>query len=516
MLQLKDVSITYKKDLRILISKLSLVLNPGDKTALIGEEGNGKSTLMKLIYDERLVEDYIEFSGEIIRNGSILGYLKQELDSQDKEMSVYGFLSQEPDFYEMDRKELAKLANKMGLSIELLYSDQRVDTLSGGEKVKLQMVRILCRRPDILLLDEPSNDIDLETLEWLEGFVNQWEGAVLFISHDETFLERTANRVIHLEMLKKKKESRHTISNTGYTEYIEKRRHQLAKQEQVAKMERRDFQSQQERLQRIEQKVESQQNKISRQDPHGGRMLKKKMKAVKSFEHRFERESSEMTELPETEEAIFLRFHGGHKIPQGKIVLELDEETLWAEERLLAEPINLRVRGPQKVCIIGKNGVGKTTLLKMITDQLLAREDIQAAYMPQDYRDRMDFDSTPVEFLSQTGDKEEQTRIRTFLGSLKYTKEEMERPIRELSGGQKAKLFLLYLSMNGADVLVLDEPTRNFSPLSNPVIRQILRDFDGAIISVSHDRKYISEVCDMVYELTDKGLLPISDQGKRN
>ena len=505
MLQLKDVSITYKKDLRVFISKLSLVLNPGDKAALIGEEGNGKSTLMKLVYDERMVEDYIEFSGEIIRNGSVFGYLKQELDSQDKELSVYEFLTQEPDFYEMDGKELAKLANKIGLPVELLYSDQKVNTLSGGEKVKLQMVRILCRRPDILLLDEPSNDIDLETLEWLERFVDQWEGAVLYISHDETFLERTANRVIHLEMLKKKKESRHTISNTGYTEYVEDRQHRLVKQEQVAKMERREFQAQQERLRRIEQKVENQQNKISRQDPHGGKLLKKKMKAVKSFEHRFERESADMTEIPETEEAMFFRFHGSCKIPQGKIVLELEEEKLQAGERLLAEHINLQVRGPEKVCIIGKNGVGKTTLLKMIAEKLLAREDIHAAYMPQDYKDRMDFDSTPVAFLSQTWDKEEQTRIRTYLGSLKYTKEEMEHPIRELSGGQKAKLFLLYLSMNGADVLVLDEPTRNFSPLSNPVIRQLLKDFDGAIISVSHDRKYISEVCNTIYELTEEG-----------
>ena len=102
MLQLKDVSITYKKDLRVLISQLSLVLNPGDKAALIGEEGNGKSTLMKLIYDEGMVEDYIEFSGDIIRNGSVQGYLKQELDSGDKEMSVYEFMEQEPAFYDMD------------------------------------------------------------------------------------------------------------------------------------------------------------------------------------------------------------------------------------------------------------------------------------------------------------------------------------------------------------------------------------------------------------------------------
>lgn len=505
MLQLKDVSITYKKDLRMLISGLSLVLNPGDKAALIGEEGNGKSTLMKLIYNEDLVEDYIDFSGEIIRNGCVSGYLKQELDSRDKGRSVYEFMGEEPAFYDMAGRELAEWADKLGLPVELLYSDQRVGTLSGGEKVKLQMVRILCRRPDLLLLDEPSNDIDLETLEWLEKFVNQWEGPVLFISHDETFLERTANRIIHVEMLKKKREPRHTVCNTGYMEYIEARGRHMVKQEQLARKERSEYRAQQERFRRIQQKVEHQQNSISRQDPAGGRLLKKKMKAVKSLERRYEKESADMTEMPEAEEAIFFRFHGDQGIPQGKTVLDLKQETLSAGGRLLAEHIELRVRGPEKVCIIGKNGVGKTTLLKKIAGQLLTREDIRAAYMPQDYKDRMDFDSTPVAFLSKTGEKEEMTKIRTFLGSLKYTVEEMEHPIRELSGGQKAKLLLLGISMDGANVLVLDEPTRNFSPLSNPVIRQMLQSFDGAVISVSHDRKYISEVCDAVYELTGEG-----------
>lgn len=505
MLQLKGVSITYKKDLRVFISKLSLVLNPGDKMALVGEEGNGKSTLLKLVYDEGLVEDYVEFSGEILRDGGVFGYLKQELDNGEKEMPVYGYLCQETAFYDMDGKELAKMAKQLGLPLELLYSGQKMGTLSGGEKVKLQMVRILCKRPDVLLLDEPSNDIDLPTLEWMEQFVNRWEGAVLFVSHDETFLERTANRILHLEMLKKKREPRHTVSNTGYTEYVERRLRGMEKQEQLARKERSEYQAKREQFKRIRQKVEHQQNTITRQDPQGGRLLKKKMKAVQSLGRRFEREAANMTEMPETEEAISFRFHGNHAVPPGKTVLELKREQLWVGERLLAEPINLCVRGAEKICIIGKNGVGKTTLLKKIAEQLLAREDIRAAYMPQDYADGMDFDSTPVAFLSRTGDKEEQTRIRTFLGSLKYTREEMEHPVRELSGGQKAKLFLLHISMGGDNVLVLDEPTRNFSPLSNPVIRQMLRAFDGAIISVSHDRKYISEVCDTVYELTREG-----------
>lgn len=512
MLQIKNVSITYKRDLRILISELSLILNPGDKVALIGEEGNGKSTLMKLIYDENLVENYIEHSGEIIKNNCVLGYLQQELDSREKELSVYEFLTKESGFYEMDQKELAERANKIGFSPEFLYSEQKVGTLSGGEKVKLQIVRILCRRPDILLLDEPSNDIDLEMLEWLEDFILEWEGAVLFISHDETLLERTANRVIHLEMLKKKREPKHTISNVGYAEYIERRQHQLKKQEQIAKKERSEYRAQQERFRRIEQKVEHQQAAISRQDPHGARLLKKKMKAVKSLEHRFERETDEMTEIPDVEEAIFFKFHKGEPIPRGKMVLEFKQEKLSVDEHILTDHIDLRVRGPEKICIIGRNGAGKTTLLKLIAEQLLQREDMQVVYMPQDYKSRMDFESTPIDFLSNVGDKEEQTKIRTFLGSLKFTREEMEHPIRVLSGGQKAKLFLLRISMSGANVLILDEPTRNFSPLSNPVIRELLKNFEGAIISVSHDRKYIAEVCDTVYELTKGGLVRVAEQ----
>ncbi len=248
-----------------------------------------------------------------------------------------------------------------------------------------------------------------------------------------------------------------------------------------------------------------QQETITRQDPAGARLLKKKMKAVKSMERRFDKESDMMTEIPDVEEAIFFQFAETDKIPQGKVVLHLEREKLYAGDRCLTKNIQLEIRGPQKVCIIGRNGVGKTTLLKLAAEELLPRKDIRAAYMPQDYRDRMNFADTPLSYLGITGDKEEQTKIRTFLGSLKFTKEEMEHPIGELSGGQKAKLFLLSICVEKANVLILDEPTRNFSPLSNPVIRKMLKEFSGAVISVSHDRKYMAEVCDTIYELSEEG-----------
>ena len=143
----------------------------------------------------------------------------------------------------------------------------------------------------------------------------------------------------------------------------------------------------------------------------------------------------------------------------------------------------------------------------MIAEELLARTDIHAAYMPQNYEDLLNLETNPVDYLARTGDKEELTQIRTFLGSLKYTFDEMDHPIAELSGGQKAKVLLLKMSLSGANVLILDEPTRNFSALSAPVLRRMLAEFPGAVISISHDRKYLTEVCDKVYRLTEEGLL---------
>lgn len=510
MIQIRKVSITYKKDLRELVSELSFVLNNGDKCAMIGEEGNGKSTLLKLIYDKDLVADYVDYSGEIILNQSVLGYLGQELEPAEREKSVYDFLSAEPKFLESDSRELNEYAARLRVPVQLLYSDQRMDTLSGGEKIKICMLRILCRRPDVLLLDEPSNDIDLKTLLWLEQFILDWEGPLLFISHDETFLEHTANKIIHLEQIRRKKKARHTVKSLSYGAYVNERSGGLQKQEQLAKAERSEYKKQQEKFLRIQQKVEHQQAAISRQDPHGGQLLKKKMHAIKSMERRFEKEYEQMTEFPDVEEAIFTKFGETRELPAGKTVLDISLPELKAGERVLARNICLRVTGSEKICLTGDNGAGKTTFLKLITAGLLARTDIRAAYIPQNYADPEGFGAalrvTPVEFLAERGDKEEITKIRTYLGSLKFTADETEHSVGELSGGQRAKLLLLKICMSGANVLILDEPTRNFSPLSGPVIRKLLAGFPGAIISISHDRKYLAEVCDKIYLLTEEGL----------
>lgn len=506
MLQIKNLNIMHRDDLRTIIKDFSLNLNEGDKAVIIGEEGNGKSTLLKIIYDDNLVSDYVEYSGEIFKNNLIIGYLAQELSEEQKNMAILEFFSELESFYDLNPKELSDIASSLGFDIELFYSDQLVGQLSGGEKVKLQLARILMQAPDILLLDEPSNDIDIETLEYLENFINNVKIPVLFISHDETLIENTANVIIHLEQLKRNTLPQYTVAKSDYKTYVKERINRLAHQEQVARKERSDYEKQQERYRKILQKVEHQQNVISRQDPAGGRLLKKKMHAVKSMGKRFDREFENMTEIPDTEDAIFVKFNDAISLPNGKQVIDYSLAQVKIGDRILANNIELMVRGPEKVCIIGKNGIGKTTLIRIIAEELLNRKDIKASYMPQDYEDLLDFSKSPIEYLTVTGEKEENARIRTFLGSMRYTADEMNHKISQLSGGQKAKLLFLKMTMDGSNVLILDEPTRNFSPLSNPVIRQILKEYKGAIISISHDRKYINEVCSVVYDLKEDGL----------
>lgn len=507
MLQIKNLTITLLKDLRVILKDFSFTLKNGDRAALIGEEGDGKSTLLKLICNDSLVKNYIQYTGSIIKNNAQAGYICQELPAGDACKSIIDFCAEEPNFYGLTSKELSELAFRLGLSPDIFFSNRAVKTLSGGEKIKLQFARILMGKPDILLLDEPSNDLDIATLLWLENFINTCGLPVIFVSHDETLIENTANVIIHIEQLRRKSVPRCTVKRCPYGQFISERNLEISKQAQIAGEEKAKHDKQQEKYRRIQSKVEHELNTISRGNPHGGTMLKRKMKSVKSMGKRFQKEYENITEFPDTEKPINVKFQDVAPVPPSKTVLDLKLDTLCSDENVLAENVMLHVNGGEKICITGRNGVGKTTLLKKIACMLLPRKDIKAAYMPQDYGEILSSGITPVEFLSQTHDKNETTKIMTFLGSMNYTEDEMFHTVSGLSGGQKAKLIFLKMVFGKCNVLILDEPTRNFSPLSCAEIRCALKSFCGTIISVSHDRKYISDVCGTVYILSKSGLI---------
>jgi len=276
MLSVRHLSVTHLRDLKELIHDLSFTVSGTDRLAVIGEEGNGKSTLLKLIYDAQSVQSYCSHTGEIACPGEAPGYLSQEIPPESRDLPVYAWCAEHPAFLDISPKELNRLCAQLQLPPDICYADQPVASLSGGEKVKLRLLLALCGHPTLLLLDEPSNDLDLPTLRFLEGFILSCGLPVVFISHDETLLSRTATRVLHLEMAYHKKEPRWTLANMPYDQYMAQRAHAIQRQEAQAQMERREERAQQERFQRIQQAVEHAQNAVSRQDPGTGRLLKKK------------------------------------------------------------------------------------------------------------------------------------------------------------------------------------------------------------------------------------------------
>ena len=504
MLEVRNLSVSTLAG-RKLLDGVTFVANDNDKIAIIGEEGNGKTTLLKAIYDKSLLAKDFVVSGSIVKPSDI-GYLEQILNPEWYNFTAVDYLlmkdiNSEPDYaIYNDFGEISQLVSKFGLKEDFLDGVQPIGTLSGGEKVKLQLIKILYHNPSLILMDEPTNDLDIETLEMLEKFICESKTPIIYVSHDETLLERTANHILHLEQIKRKTEPRSTFSALSYNEYVSTRAAALIKQDQIATSEQAERKEQL----RITNEIKG---KIQQANP--GRT--NSMRAVIAREARWER--TEVTQHTDTEDSIRLRFAYDAELPAKKQVLKLNLPVLENEDKVLAENVVLNVVGPQRVVIVGKNGCGKSTLLKQIYKKYMEEpvSGLKVSYMPQNYEDFLDMEGTPLDYLCHDASKQEQELVRTVLGRLKFTSQEMQTQIKYLSGGQRAKVYLTHLMMRESNVLILDEPTRNLSPLSNPAVREFFNSYQGAIISVSHDRKFISEVCDQVYELDKNGLKERTD-----
>ncbi len=497
MFEVKNLSIRLND--RYLVENLSFVLSEGDKMALIGEEGNGKSTLLKVFL---LQAPYVEVFGKVNCYENKVGYLEQSLNEKDAKKSVYDFLFENDQIYYEKSHSFYRYLKSFHLNEIIL--EQTLESLSGGESVKVRLLKLLLDDCDVLFLDEPTNDLDLCSLEWIENFIKYTTKPILYVSHDETLLSNTANRILHFEQVRKKTYCRYTLFNGDYATYVAQRLKGIEIQTEQAKFEKRKLSQQQEKLNRVMQKVEYQQNTISRKNPHGAKVLKKKMHTLKVQERKLE--TWEVTELPDVEESISFCFDSVF-IPNTKHILHITLSTLEVNSKVLSQNIDLDVVGPVHLAIIGKNGMGKSTFLKIIYENLKHRTDLRVGYMPQNYEEEMSANFSVLSFIFPKGNQEELTLARKYLGNMHLTQEEMLTDFKKISNGTKVKVFLAKFVLNQCNVLILDEPTRNVSPLSNPVIRKMLSEFKGTIISVSHDRKYLQEVVDEIYELTPEGLV---------
>lgn len=506
MLQIKNLDINLIKDDRELLKDFDLALNPGDKVGLIGEEGNGKSILLKTITRRESVEKYAQVSGQIHKKGEIIGYLPQSLDNNLLDLTVANYMNHILDMDIVDYNKLYKYLDQFGLDEDLVFGKLKLSDLSGGERIKILLLFEILKNPTVFLFDEPTNDLDYESTNFITKIMHDMKIPLIFVSHDPELLRNVANRIVHLEQVHRRQIPRHTVFNGPYDLYIRERENKIRTQNARANKDREEFDKKVERYRKVYDSVNHAIN--ATKNDIEGKNLKDKMSSVKSLGKRLDKEKENLTQRPDVEDAIGIFFDNSIEVPNSKVVLDLKLNELKVGEKLLSQNIDLKITGPEKICIVGENGAGKTTLLKEIYKHL-EKSNLKIGYMPQDYFGKLKDFETPISYLAPSGSKEEKTRVSNLLGSLNFAREEMERSLISLSGGQNAKVFFAKMNMDRAEVLVLDEPTRNLSPLSQPEIIESLNKFKGAIIGVSHDKDFINQVFHKVYELDTSGLRKI-------
>ena len=374
MLIISNLTIVLKKDLRTLIKDFSFVLNKKDKVGIIGEEGNGKSSLLKVIYNPEEASKYLEITGNISIKDEKIGYLPQMIDEEKLNLSISELLNKEIDYSLLDYKKYYLYIDMFHLDEDKLLSNEiKVKSLSGGERIKLFLLIELMKEPTTLLLDEPSNDLDLSSLNLLEELIKNIDMPVMFISHDESLLSKCANKIIHIESLKSKSEPRVTFKSLNYDDYFTSREDFLDKNIQEYKKDKENFEKKMDKFNKVYQSVNYALNTVSRSQPGVAKNLKDKMHSVKSMEKRYAKEKETLTQKYEVEEGINLKFDNlnildvkGNSsnsktnclIDSSKVVLDLNIEQLKInnEITLVDKPISLYIKGSKKIAIIGENG----------------------------------------------------------------------------------------------------------------------------------------------------------------
>ena len=496
MLEINQLSIHHLKDSKPIITDLHLIVNPGEKLAIIGEEGTGKSSLLKTIVSPKLIASYADYTGQIHNQFKKIGYLPQSLSRKESDQTVSDFLYKNMD-YLFNYTAFYQMAAQLGLNLTILEEkNQPLSCLSGGEKLKLQLSKLTGQEADLLLLDEPTSDLDIDSQAVLKKFIQESNKTIIFISHDEAILEDTATAILHLELLKHRQLPRASYFQGKYQDYLKQRQSAYTKQLQEAKNDCRLKEKRDAKIQRLHQAA--QYNVRHTHDSTLGRLAAKKMKNVLSLEKRYQKEDSNRTEFPENMDSIALFFNDISTLDKNKRILS------WKNHQLPSgQIINLDIFGQDKLVITGKNGIGKTRLIKQIYHDLNQNQQLSIGYMPQDYDS---FFSKEISALNFLDDVANENTARTILACLQFTREEMEHSALNLSGGQKAKLFLAHMVLSKNQVILLDEPTRHFSPTSQPLIRELFLNYPGCIISVSHDEHFIQTVARKHYRLTENSL----------
>lgn len=518
LVSVKDISKSFAGN--IVLDKVSFDINENDRIGLIGINGVGKSTLLNIITDNV----YYDTGELVIKNGISIGYLKQS-NSLDNNNTLNQELRKVfTQIYELkdrlnnlqkqmneslnDSEKLEKIIKKYdstnnlfeardGYNIDIKINnvlnglgfkdydlDMKVSNLSGGEKVRFSMVKILLQEPELLVLDEPTNHLDFEMLNWLEKYIESYKGAIIVVSHDRYFLDKVANIILEIENCKLYK------YKGNYSKFL------TQKEEKVKKKEL-EYEKQQENIKKLTEFIDKNLAKSASVNGVGTR--------IKQLE------KMELIEKPIYNKNIKLKFEFDKT--SFKEVLQVKDLSININEndRQLYNKVSFNISRNEKVAIIGKNGIGKTTLLKALLNQVEYNgkikwgENVKISYFEQE-NSSINIENTVIDEIHNRFPNKTDLELRKLYAKLLITDDMVFKKIKELSGANKAKVVFAIMMLERANVLILDEPTNHLDYIAKEELNRALKEYNGTIILVSHDRYLLNNVATKIIEVSQNKL----------
>lgn len=523
MIEIELNNIIKNYGLKNVLNGMNLTLKTGERAAIIDCNGAGKSTVLKIIMKQENIS-----AGTInIRKNATIGILRQIYEYEETNPNVYTFLQRSFEhFFELETK-LKKLKNEMsyekddekmsellqkygnvqqkyiqmggydiqekfnkicsGLQINEKMLNQNYNDLSGGEKTIVNLGALLLKEPSILLLDEPTNHLDMEKLEWLEKFLKEYKGTILMVSHDRYFLDKVATKTILLENGKEK------IYLGNYSYF-------LKEDEKRTLAEFENYKNQQKMIKKMKESIKTLRK--------FGELAKNEMffKRAKSIEKKL----AKIEQLPQVdlEQKTLLNFKLNIDSRSGKDVI-INNLNKNFESKNIFENANLQIHYGEKIALIGKNGTGKSTLLKIIvnedceyTGEIKIGQSVNIGYIPQEINFEDD-NQTILNFFEQFDNRNE-TEIRTSLAKYMFRGNDVFKKVSSLSGGEKVRLILAKLLKQNINFLILDEPTNHIDIETRELLEEAIKEYSGTVLFVSHDRYFINNLAERIVEVKEK------------
>ncbi|MFC2137171.1 ABC-F family ATP-binding cassette domain-containing protein [Bacteroidota bacterium] len=517
MISLNQINLKYGD--RNIFNSISFIINKKDRIGLVGNNGAGKSTLLKLILklhqpdsgkiqipqdttfgylpqqmkltdNKTIIDEVKEAFSEIINIEKKVERLSHEISLRnDYESDEYSFLLNELNELNsrldiIGNKQIMEQIEKTLSGLGFLSQDFKrlTSEFSGGWRMRIELAKILLKKPEVLLLDEPTNHLDIDSIQWLEEFLKDYPGAIVLISHDRAFLNTVTKRTIELSL------GNLYDYNVSYSKFVELRKER--REQQLA-----TFKNQQKYIEETERFIE--------------RFRYKNTKAVQVQSRIKQLDKLERIEVDEEDTGtIQLKFPPAPR--SGTVVIEMENLSKKYDENLVLDRIDLVIQKGERIAFVGKNGEGKTTLSKIIVNELdhngkyKIGHNVKIGYFAQNQDELLDENKTVFETIDQVAVGDIRTKIRGLLGAFLFQGEDIDKKVKVLSGGERSRLALIKLLLEPYNLLVLDEPTNHLDMRSKDILKHALIDYHGTLIVVSHDREFLNGIINKIYEFKNQ------------